>query len=130
MIELEYKFTNDILFKMLFVKHPGLLKKLVATLLRIKLDSITAFKLFDCTEYHSEYQPLEVTRHTPLSDRMALHYFELPKLPENVTANNIRELWLSLLRSKTEEDLAKLEALEVSDMKQAIEAYRHITVTP
>ncbi len=61
---------------------------------------------------------------------MALHYFELPKLPENVTANNIRELWLSLLRSKTEEDLARLEALEVSDMKQAIEAYRHITVTP
>jgi len=36
MNELKYKFTNDTLFKMLFVKYPELLKKLVAVLLRIK----------------------------------------------------------------------------------------------
>ena len=206
--ELKYKFTNDTLFKMLFVQYPHLLKKLVAILLKIRFESIARFeirnpetppehledkfcrlditmivderrvdlevqvrdegdypertlyhwareystalpqggrysdlprtviisiidfKLFACEEYHSQYQALEVTRHTPLSDRLDLHYFELRKLPEEVAADNGLELWLSLFRAKTEEDLLKLEATEVPEMKQAIEAYRHITVTP
>jgi len=45
MTELKYKFTNDTLFKMLFVKHPDLLKKLVAVLLRIRVDSIKSFQI-------------------------------------------------------------------------------------
>ena len=208
MAELKYKFTNDTLFKMLFVKYPLLLKKLVAVLLRIPIDSIgkfeirnpemppeslgdkfcrldinmdidgqrtdleiqvenegdypertlfqwareystalpvagkyadlprtviisiVGFKLFPCAEYHSEYQALEVTRHTPLTDRMALLYFELPKLPKTVTADNGLELWLSLFRAKTEDDLVKLEAMGVQEMSEAITAYRQITVTP
>ena len=208
MTKLKYTFTNDTLFKMLFVKYPHLLKKLVTVLLGIQLDSIeqfairnpetppenlgdkfcrldinmtvdgqrvdlevqvddegdypartlhywareystalpaagryaelprtviisiVGFKLFPCAEYHSEYQALEVTRLTPLSDKLALHYFELPKLPETVTADNGLELWLSLFRAKTEEDLKKLEAMEVQEMKEAISAYRHITITP
>ena len=209
MAELKYKFTNDTLFKMLFVKYPELLKKLVAVLLKIRIDSIgefeirntemppeslgdkfcrldinmevdgqridlevqvdneggyypertlyywareystalptagkyaelprtviisiVGFKLFPCVEYHSEYQALEVTRHTPLSDMMILHYFELPKLPKTVTSDNGLELWLSLFSAKTEEELANIEALEVQEMKEAISAYRRITVTP
>jgi len=209
MTELKYKFTNDTLFKMLFVTHPELLKKLVAVLLRIKIDSIgsfqirnpemppeslgdkfcrldinmdiggqrvdleiqvdndggyypertlyywareystalptagkyaelprtviisiVGFKLFPCAEYHSEYQALEVTRHTPLSNRFVLYYFELPKLPSTVTADNGLELWLSLFRVKTEEELANIEALGVHEMSEAISAYRQITVTP
>ena len=209
MNELKYKFTNDTLFKMLFVKYPELLKKLVAVLLRIRTDSIglfeicnpemppeslgdkfcrldinmdvdgqrvdleiqvdsdggyfpertlyywareystalptagkyaelprtviisiVGFKLFDCPEYHSEYQALEVTRHTPLSDRFVLYYFELPKLPETITADNGLELWLSLFKAKTEEELTNLEALGVQEVREAISAYRSITVTP
>jgi len=208
MTKLEYRLTNDTLFKMLFVKYPGLLKKLVAVLLGIMHDSISQFeirnpemppeslgdkfcrlditmtvdgqridlevqvddegdyperslfnwareysnslpkggkyadlprtvvisimdfKLFDCAEYHSEFMVLEVNRHTPLTDRLSMHYFELCKLPQTVKADNGTELWLSLFRAKTEEDLAKLEALEVPEMREAISAYRHVTVTP
>jgi predicted transposase/invertase (TIGR01784 family) len=92
--------------------------------------SIVGFKLFPCAEYHSEYQALEVTRHTPLSDRMVLHYFELTKLPKTVASDNGLELWLSLFRAKTEEELVNIEALGVQEMSEAITAYRHITVTP
>jgi predicted transposase/invertase (TIGR01784 family) len=46
-----------------------------AELPRVVIISIVAFKLFGCAEFHSEFQPLEVTRHTPLTDRMSLHYF-------------------------------------------------------
>ncbi len=207
MAKLEYTFKNDALFKMVFVKYPDLLKRLVAELLGIQLESIgdfaitnpemppevigdkfcrldinmtvdgqrvdieiqvadegdyperslyywareystalaeggkyallprtiiisiLAFSLFDCAEFHSEYQPLEVTRHTPLTDRQVLHYFELPKLPEVVNADDGLKLWLALFNAETEEDLAKIEALEVSVMQEAIGAYRHVAAT-
>ena len=92
--------------------------------------SIVAFEMFDCTEYHSEFMPLEVTRHTPLTDKMVMHYYELPKLPKTVTPDNTLELWLALFKAETEEELEELSALEVPEVSQAVEAYRHITVTP
>ncbi len=207
MTKLKYTLKNDILFKMVFVQHPDLLKRLVAELLAIRPESIRdfvirnpeippeiigdkfcrldinmtvdgqrvdleiqiadegdyperslyywareyssalaeggkysllprtiiisilAFALFDCEEFHSEFQPLEVTRHTPLTDRQVLHYFELPKLPEVVNADNGMKLWLALFNAETEEDLAKIEAMEVSTMQEAIGAYRHVAAT-
>ena len=45
MTELEYKFTYDLLFKMIFTKHVKLLKSLVATLINIPLDSIEQFEI-------------------------------------------------------------------------------------
>jgi predicted transposase/invertase (TIGR01784 family) len=207
MERLEYTFKNDTLFKMLFVKYPGLLKRLVAQLLGIRYESIgqfaitnpeippealgdkfcrldinmtvdgsrvdleiqvrdehdfperalfhwareystalgegeryidlprviiisiVSFKLFDCAEYRSEYQALEVTRRTRLTDRMALIFFELPKLPKEVSADDESRLWLKLFDSETEEELKQIEALGVPVMSQAIEAYRNITVT-
>jgi predicted transposase/invertase (TIGR01784 family) len=208
MTRLTYTFKTDTLFKMLFVQYPELLKRLVAELLGIRLESIgrfeitnpempleslgdkfcrldinmtvdgqrvdlevqvedegdypdrslfmwsrefstalpaggnysdlprtiiisiVAFNLFDCAEFHSEYQPLEVTRYTPLTDKMSLHYFELPKLPATVSADNRLELWLSLFRAETEEELVEIEAMEVPEMNEAIGAYRNITATP
>ena len=207
MTKLEYTFKNDTLFKMLFVKYPELLKRLVAELLYIRFESIKdfeitnpeiqpevigekfcrldinmtvdgqrvdleiqvadegdyperalfywarefssalsegkeyrdlprtivisilAFKQFDCDDFHSEYQSLEVTRHTLLTDKKVLHFFELPKLPKIVNANDGLRLWLSLFNAETEEDLAKIEEWEVPIMTQAIRAYRHVAAT-
>ncbi|MDR1291963.1 MAG: Rpn family recombination-promoting nuclease/putative transposase [Clostridiales Family XIII bacterium] len=208
MTELKYKFTYDTLFKLLFVKYPDLLKRLVAATLGIAVGSISEFvitnpeippeaigdkfcrldinmvvdgsrvnlevqvenegdyperslyywargysssllegktyselprviiisildeSVFDCKEYHSEFRPLEVNRHEVLSDRMAMHYFEIRKLPEDVDVQNELQLMLSLFRAKTEEELKHLERLEVSIVTQVIEAYREVTVSP
>jgi predicted transposase/invertase (TIGR01784 family) len=97
---------------------------------RVVIISIVAFNLFDCEEYHSEFQPIEVTRYTPLTDKQSLHYFELPKLPEVISADDELKLWLSLFKAETEEELKQIEEMEVSVMQQAIKAYRSITVTP
>ena len=96
---------------------------------RTVIISIVNFSLFNCTEFHSEYQALEVTRHTPLTDKLSLHYFELPKLPAVVSKDSALLLWLSLFNANTEDDLKRLEALEVPDMSQAISAYRHVSAT-
>jgi predicted transposase/invertase (TIGR01784 family) len=207
MTKLVYPFTNDILFKMLFVKYPDLLKQLVSELLAIPYESILRFditnpeippesmgdkfcrldinmvvddrrvdleiqvrdeddyperslfywareyssalgegydyqelprvvvisildfRLFSCENYHSEYQALEVTSHQPLTDRMSLHYFELPKLPNAISREERLKLWLALFKVKTEEELKKIEELEVPIMEQTIQAYRSITAT-
>jgi predicted transposase/invertase (TIGR01784 family) len=207
MTRLKYTFTNDVLFKMLFVKHQDLLKKLVSDLLGIsvgsigkfeirnpeippeelgskfcRLDinmevdgqrvdleiqvsdegdyperslyywardysaalgrgknysklprtiviSILDFKLFECEDAHSEYQALEVTRHTRLTDRLSLHYYELPKLPESIDAKDSLGQWLALFNAKSEEDLKRIMSLEVKEMDQAIKAYEDITAT-
>ena len=206
--KLQYTFKTDTLFKMLFVKHPDLLKKLVAALLGIPLESIEQFtirneeiapenlgdklcrldinmvvngqlvdlevqvanegdypervmlywarefstslpagqsysmlprtmivsiidfNLFDCTEFHSFFQPLEVTRHTLLSDKMGFHFFELKKLPDDVSEKDALLLWLSLFKAETEEDLEKIKGMGVPTMEQAINAYYTITASP
>jgi hypothetical protein len=60
---------------------------------------------------------------------MSLHYFELPKLPGTVNADDNLGLWLSLFNAETEEELKQIEAMEAPIMKQAIDAYRNITAT-
>ena len=208
MTKLKYTFKSDIIFKMLFVKYPKLLKKLVAVLLKINVESIEQFeirnpemppeslgdkfcrldinmtvngelvdleiqvedegnypertllywardysnalpsgndydqllkvvsisiigyKLFDCKEFHSEFRPLEVKRHELLTDKMSIHYFELTKLPDYVDANNELQMWLALFKANTEEELVKIENMEVPIMNQTIDAYRRLTVSP
>jgi predicted transposase/invertase (TIGR01784 family) len=45
MVELRYKLTNDVLFKMLFVQYPKLLERLVAGLLAVPIESIGEIKV-------------------------------------------------------------------------------------
>jgi predicted transposase/invertase (TIGR01784 family) len=208
MAMLRYTFMNDTLFKMLFTKHPELLKKLVAAMLDIPFESIekfevrnpemppenlgdkfcrldinmevngqqvdleiqvedegnyperslyywardfssglktgkdyidlprtvhisiVAFSMFNCEEFHSEFQLLEVNRHVQLTDKQVLHYFELPKLPKAVKVDNKAELWLSLFKAQTEEELEELAQTEVAEMAEAVKVYHQITITP
>jgi predicted transposase/invertase (TIGR01784 family) len=207
MSRLKYTFTNDTLFKMLFVRNPELLKRLVAALLGIPLGSIgefavtnpemppdmigdkfcrldinmtvngqivdleiqvanegnyperslyywsrefsstlsvgetykglprvvvisiLGFNLFDCLQFHTEFEVLEKTLVFPLTDKLSLHYFELPKLPAEIDPEKEERLWLSLFSAETEQDLMRLEALNVPVMSQAIGAYRSVTAT-
>ncbi len=91
--------------------------------------SIIDYVQFDCVEYHSFFQPLEATRHTLLSDKMGFHFFELPKLPDDITQENMLLLWLSLFKADTEEELEKIKEMEVPVMSQAINAYYTITAS-
>ena len=208
MTRLKHTFKTDILFKLLFVKYPELLKRLVAQLLRIPFGSIRQFEiknpemppeiignkfchldihmvvdgkqtnlevqvedegdyperalfhwartysnalpagrkyselprtiiisilgftLFDeWTEFHSEFQSLEVTHHKPLTDKQILFFFELSKLPEKIEKNDLLLLWLALFKANTVEELKEIEALEVPELSEAISAYHSVTAS-
>ena len=96
---------------------------------RTVIISIIDFKLFDCAEFHSFFQPLETTRHTLLSDKMGFHFFELRKLSDEISEKNALLLWLSLFKAETEEDLEKIKEMGVPTMNQAINAYYTITAS-
>jgi predicted metalloendopeptidase len=51
----------------------------------------------------------------------------LRKLPESIDSKDMLQVWMKLLSAKTEEDLAEIEKMEVSEMAQAIAAYKKIT---
>jgi len=207
--KLEYTFKSDVLFKMLFRENLHLLKRLIAALLDIPLQSISQFqmintemppeeigkkfcrldinmivddkrvnleiqiedegnyperalfhfarvyssslpagndynelpktiiisiinfKLFNCEEVHSEFQVLEVKRHTPLTDKCGLHFFELPKMPdiESINPNNEKDLWLALFNAETEEELEEINKNGGAVMGEAIKAYHSVTAT-
>ena len=207
--KLVYTFKSDVLFKMLFLEYPHLLKRLVAVLLEIPLASISYFsitntemppeeigkkfcrldinmvvddklvnleiqvddegnyperalyhfariyssslpagndysllprtiivsiidfELFDCEELHSDFQLLEVRRHTRLTDKCGLHFFELPKMKavELIDTDSEKELWLALFNAETEEELEALTKNGGAVMGEAIEAYRGVTAT-
>jgi len=208
MTKLDYTLKTDTLFKLMFVKYPGLLKNLVSHLLGIPLESIGQFEitnsevppdtmkdkfccldinmivdgqqvdleiqvrnegdypervlyywareyssalpeggdfiflprtivisiidfnLFNCREYHSEFKMLEATRHTILSDKISLQFFELKKLPNKLNTKNLLLLWLSLFKANTKEEIDKIKILEVPIMNEAIEAFYHVKALP
>ncbi|MCL1877479.1 MAG: Rpn family recombination-promoting nuclease/putative transposase [Defluviitaleaceae bacterium] len=102
-----------------------------AELPRTIIISIIDFELWDCEEVHSEFQVLEVKRHTPLTDKCGLHFFELPKMPEVETINpgSEKDLWLALFNAETEEELEELSRNGGAVMGEAIQAYRGVTAT-
>lgn len=85
--------------------------------------------MFECEEFDSFFQPLEVKRHTLLSDKMGFHFYELPKLPVEVGQDNMLLLWLSLFKAETEEELEKIKEMEAPVMSQAMNTYYTITAS-
>jgi predicted transposase/invertase (TIGR01784 family) len=91
--------------------------------------SIINFKQYKCEEFHSEFWPLEIRRHEPLTDKCVIRIYELPKLPKVDDGSDELKLWLTLFKAETEEDLAKIEAMGVSVMQEAIAAYRQVSAS-
>jgi predicted transposase/invertase (TIGR01784 family) len=91
--------------------------------------SIINFNLFTCVEYHSEFCAIEVSRDTLLTDKMSLQFYELPKIPLEISVADHRLLWLSLFRADTEEEFSQINALGVPIMKEAIDAFYSITAS-
>lgn len=70
--------------------------------------NIINFNLFECEEFHSHFQALEKNRHELLTDKFAIHFFELKKVGE-VRTNSRKEQWMTLVKAETEGDLMELE---------------------
>lgn len=77
-------------------------------------------KMFDCDEYQSTFTFMEKKRHEILTNKCAIHYFELPKIPQKINPNNMKEMWMQLIDADNESDLEKIEKVGNNVMNRAI----------
>ncbi len=80
--------------------------------------NILGFNFLDFPEYHSKYSILHETRFQKLTDRMSIHFFELPKVPNVMISNDDRQMWMQLLKADSEE---KLDMVKSSTRNPAIQ---------
>ena len=89
--------------------------------------NILNFNLFDCKEYYSSYKIMEESRHSILTDRFSIVFFELKKL-KNARKNKPVEVWLDLINAETEGDLEMIESTtNVKDIHDIIFTIREMS---
>ncbi len=70
---------------------------------------------------------LEKNRHTLLTDKLAIHFFELKKINKKPDRNNKMELWMQLINAETEGDLEMLEQTNVKEIQEAVLILREMS---
>ena len=98
-------------------------------LLRTVCINVVGFNVFKCREYKSHFTLREVTRNEEYSDKMALHFFELKKLPAKTEENKNDPLlqWLWLIDAETEEELKMLEKSDIPEIREAVNVVRYFS---
>jgi predicted transposase/invertase (TIGR01784 family) len=82
--------------------------------------NVLDFKMFDCPEFHSHFTVMEKNRGEVLSDKCAIHFFELKKIGKKANKENRKELWLQLINAETKEDFDMLEQTGVAPIQKAV----------
>ncbi|MGN0607318.1 MAG: Rpn family recombination-promoting nuclease/putative transposase [Oscillospiraceae bacterium] len=90
--------------------------------------NIINFNMFDDTEdFHSHFQIMEKNRHTVLTDKMAIHFFELKKINKKPDKDNKMQLWMQLINAETEGELEMLEQTNVKEIQEAVLILREMS---
>ncbi len=89
--------------------------------------NIINFDLFDCEDYHSRFKVLETERHEVLTEKFAIHFFELKKLGK-FKKNRRMEDWLNLINAETEGDLMAIQqTTQIPEVKDTIVMLRQLS---
>ena len=89
--------------------------------------NIINFNLFDCDDYHSHFKVMESDRHEVLTDKFAIHFFELKKLGK-CKRNKRMEDWLNLINAETEDDLMAIQqTTQIPEVQETIVMLRQLS---
>jgi predicted transposase/invertase (TIGR01784 family) len=89
--------------------------------------NIVNHNIFDCEEYHSCFRVLEENRLEMLSDKCAIHFFELKKIGKDIDKDDKTKLWLQLINAESEEEFAMLEQTGVAPIQKAVRVIREMS---
>lgn len=89
--------------------------------------NIINFNLFECEDYHSNFKILESERKELLTDKFAIHFFELKKVGK-YKKNKRMEDWLNLINAETEGDLMAIQqSTTIPEVQDTIVMLRHLS---
>lgn len=61
-----------------------------------------------------------------ISDKLAIHFFELKKINKKPNANNRKELWMQLINAESEEELEMIESVNVAGVNEGVTIIRRM----
>lgn len=89
--------------------------------------NIINFNLFDCDNYHSHFLLKEKERDEVMTDKLAIHFFELKKVGK-FKKNKRMEDWLTLINAETEDDLMALQqSTSIPEIQKTIVILREMS---
>ena len=89
--------------------------------------NIINFDLFACEDYHSSFKIMESERRELLTDKFAIHFFELKKLSK-FKRNRRMEDWLNLINAETEDELMSIQQTTIiPEIKDTIVMLRELS---
>ena len=89
--------------------------------------NIINFNLFDCENYHSHFMLKEKERDEIMTDKLAIHFFELKKVGK-YKRNKRMEDWLTLINAETEGDLMALQqSTSIPEIQKTIVILRELS---
>ena len=89
--------------------------------------NIINFNLFDCENYHSHFMLKEKERDEVMTDKLAIHFFELKKVGK-YKRNKRMEDWLTLINAETEGDLMAIQqSTSIPEIQKTIVILREMS---
>ncbi len=89
--------------------------------------NIINFNLFGCSAYHSSFSLREDTRYDRLTDKCAIHFFELKKINKSKpNPEDRKELWMQLIDAESEEEFDMLTKTNIEPIKKAVVAIKEM----
>lgn len=89
--------------------------------------NIINFNLFDCEDYHSCFRIFENERKELLTDKFAIHFFELKKIGKFQRKRRVED-WLKLIDAETEGELMAIQnSTAIPEVKDAIVMLRNLS---
>ena len=83
--------------------------------------NIVDFIMFDTDSYCSTYTMADLEHNKILTDKCAIHFFELPKLDKIVDASDRKKLWMQLINSESEEELDMLSQTQIPAIENGVD---------
>ncbi|MDE5736927.1 MAG: Rpn family recombination-promoting nuclease/putative transposase [Oscillospiraceae bacterium] len=87
--------------------------------------NVLNFTMFECSDYHSSFSVREDTRHELLTDRMQIHFLELPKVEKiseksEAEKEDTLQLWMQLFKAKSKEELEVLKTTTIKEIQTSV----------
>jgi predicted transposase/invertase (TIGR01784 family) len=81
--------------------------------------NIINFNMFEENNFHSEIVPVIKGTDKIFSDKMKIHFFELPKVAKKIDKNNRKQLWMQFIKADSKEDFDMLADTKVQEIVDA-----------
>lgn len=73
--------------------------------------------MFETESYASVYTMADLEHKKILTDKCAMHFYELPKLDKEIDSGNRKKLWMQLINSESEAELNMLKQTNIEAIK-------------